>query len=95
MTRGVRIPQITDLKTAIKTYYSRFELSNTDIKKLFGVSSDTTVGKLKRLATEKMAEKNIPFRNPLCVNTEAAYEAWELDIDSLKKRYMELQSLNL
>lgn len=90
----VRIPQITDIRTAIELYYTRLELDNADIKKLFGVTSNTTVGKLKTLVREIMAEKNILFRDPRCVNTIVAYEAWGLNIKDLEERYTNLQKLN-
>lgn len=32
----VRVPQITSLETAIRLYYERIELSNSDIRELFG-----------------------------------------------------------
>lgn len=94
MTR-VRIPQFTDLKTAIELYRTRVELSNADIVKLFGKHSSSTIVKLKELARQKMAEDKIMYLNAQCVNTEAAYEAWGLDIDDLEQRYMRLQELGI
>lgn len=94
MTR-VRIPQFTDLKTAIELYRTRVELSNADIVKLFGKHSSSTIVKLKELARQKMAEDKIMYLNAQCVNTEAAYEAWSLDIDDLEQRYMRLQELGI
>ena len=90
---NVRIPQVISLFIAIKLYYERIELSNADIESLFGKHSSTTVAKLKRLAQDKMIEKNVMSLNALCVNTVAAYEAWGLDIDDLEHRYEKLKQL--
>ena len=92
MTR-VRIPQIVDLKTAINIYYMHTELSNADIEKLFGKHSSSTIAKLKKMAQDKMDEKHVMSWNAICVNTEAAYEAWGLDIHDLERRYKKLKQL--
>ena len=92
MTR-VRIPQIVDLKTAIDLYYMRTALSNSDIETLFGKHYSSTIAKLKKLAQNKMDEKRVMSWNAICVNTEAAYEAWGLDIGDLEHRYKKLKQL--
>lgn len=89
----VRIPQITDLGAAIRLYYERIELSNTDIEILFGKHSSSTVAGLKAMARDKMRENNIPCWNAQRVNTEAAYSAWGLSIDDLERRYQKLKQL--
>lgn len=91
----VRVPQFTDLKTAIELYRNRVELSNADIEKLFGKHSSSTISKLKKMVQDKMVEKNILVRNPRCINTVAAYEAWGLDINDLEERYIRLQELGI
>ena len=88
-----RIPQITDIKTAIELYYSRTMLSNADIIVLFGKHSKRTIAKLKAMAKNKMSEQKKPIFNALCVDTYAAYEAWGLDIRDLERRYKELKKL--
>lgn len=89
----VRIPHIVDIRTAIRLYYERIELSNADIEILFGKHSSSTVAKLKDLAKDYMVQHGIQAWNPLCVNTKAAYAAWGLDIDDLENRYMKLKAL--
>ena len=89
----VRIPQIVDLKTAIDLYYMRTALSNSDIETLFGKHSSSTIAKLKKLAQDKMEEKSVISWNVICVNTEAAYKAWGLDIRDLEHRYKKLKQL--
>lgn len=91
----VRVPQITDLRTAIELYLKRSELSTQDIEALFGNISKGSMVKLKQLAREKIAEKGIRVWNPRHVNTEAAYEAWGLDIEDLKRRYRELKEFEM
>lgn len=39
----VRVPQITSLETAIRLYYERIELSNSDIRELFGKLAPATI----------------------------------------------------
>lgn len=84
---SVRIPQITSLETAIRLYYERTELSNSDIKELFGGCSTATITRLKRKVREKMTEENTPIWNANNVNTRVAYTTWGLDIDDMEKRY--------
>lgn len=91
----VRVPQFEDLKTAIVLYHSRVELSNADIKKLFGAHCNNTISKLKALAREKMAENNVPAWNPQHVNTAAAYEAWGLDIEDLERRFEKIKNMEV
>lgn len=92
-TINVRIPQITSLETAIRLYYERTELTNGDIRELFGQLGNATVAKLKRTAKELMAERNTPVWNAQRVNTEVAYEAWGLDIEKLEYRLKKLKAL--
>ena len=89
----VRIPQLTDLGGGITLYYSRIELSNADIKTLFGKHSSSTVAKLKDLVKNYMVEHDIKAWNPQRVNTKAAYAAWGLDINDLEERYIKLTEL--
>lgn len=93
MKAKTRIPQITDIEAAIRLFYERIELSNTDIEELFGKHSSTTIAGLKAMARQKMREDNVPCWNTQRVNTEAAYSAWGLSIDDLERRYMKLKQL--
>jgi len=86
----VRIPQITSLETAIRLYYERIELTNDDIRELFGKIGSATVVRLKKAARVQMQENNTPVWNAQWVNTEDAYKAWGLDIESLERRYAKL-----
>lgn len=92
-TINVRIPQLVSIETAIRLYYSRIELSNSDIRELFGRLGNTTVVKLKKKAREVMQQNNRPVWNARCVNTLDAFTAWGLDIADLERRHKKIQSL--
>ena len=91
----IRIPQIQSLETAIRIYYERIELRNADIREIFGNICNDTVCKLKRIAKDRMEENDVPSWDAQAVNTEAAFEAWGLDIADLEKRLNKLKKLNL
>ena len=91
---AVRIPQVQDLETAIRLFYERNELSTQDIKTLFACSV-STCSKLKHRAKEQMQEENTISWNASCVNTEAAFRAWGLDIAKMEQSLKRLRSLKL
>lgn len=91
----VRVPQITSLETAIRLYYERIELSNADIRELFGKLANGTVKRLKDKAQEIMNERGTPVWNARHVNTEIAYEAWGLDITDLEHRLKKLKAMGV
>ncbi len=89
----VRIPQISSIETALRLYYSKIELSTTDVKNLFGGVSDTVAWKLKKKAKELMTERGTTIWNARNVNTEVAYESWGLNIADLERRQEKLKKL--
>lgn len=91
---NVRIPQITSLETAIRLYYEHTELSNSDIKELFGKCSSATISRLKSKVREKMAEEKTPVWNANNVNTKVAYSTWGLNIDDLEHRYKKVRLIH-
>ena len=91
----VRVPQIQNLETTIRVYYERIELRNADIREIFGSIGNDTMSGLKRAAKDKMEENDVPSWDAQAVNTEAAFEAWGLDIADLAKRLNKLKKLNL
>lgn len=92
---NVRIPQIVDLSTAIRIYYSRIEVSNADIRELFGPISSVTITKLKKVAADLMNQEDVPMWNSRCVNTETAFKAWGIDIQSLERRRDKLKKYGM
>lgn len=90
----VRIPQLVDVRRAVEIYYSRLDLSNADIKELFGKLSSSTIAKLRAKAEEQRREEGIAVWSSTRVNTVCAYKAWGLDITDLEKRVKALDKLN-
>ena len=94
-TSRVRIPEISNLETAIRLYYEKIELGNKEITELFRNIGYKKATALKEVAKQKMDEDDVPQWNALRVNTKTAYEAWGLNIDDLERRYRKLQKLSL
>ncbi len=93
-TYNVRTPQLTSIETALEVYYSRPELSNSDIRLLFGEKlSSATISRLKAKVREQMAAENVPVWNSQCINTETAFKAWGLDVTNLENRLKKLREL--
>ncbi len=91
---NVRIPQPVSIITALKLYYEHTELSNDNIKELFGNLSGATISKLKKKVYIRMAEENTPIWNAMYVNTEVAYKTWGIDVTDLERRYHKLKELS-
>ena len=91
----VRIPQVSDLKTAIEIFYSHIELRNKDITKLFGKVGNAKIAAMKKNVHDKMREDNVVSWDASAVNTRVAFQVWGLDIKDLEERYKKLQELNL
>ena len=92
---NVRIPQVTDIQTAIRIYYAKTEIGNKDIRELFGSLGNHTIAKLKKAAKEQMDEDEVPNWNAKYVNTKSAYKIWGLDIEDLEKRFRKLKQLGV
>ena len=90
----VRIPQVKDIRLAVELYYSRLDLSNADIKDLFGNMSSTTVAKLKALAEKQRMDDGVAKWSANRVVTMCAYKAWGLDIEDLEKRVKALDRMS-
>lgn len=89
MVRGLM--QITDIKYAVQLYYSRVEISNKEIGKLFNINGTAAIARKKRQARELMTEKKVCACGPATVNTEVAYEAWGLDITQLERKLKKIE----
>ena len=88
--------QPVSIEFAVKLYYERIWLENSDIKQLFNISSSSTLAKYRREVIDYFADKNIsPFHRGMKLDTWRAYEAWGLDINDLEKRLRKLQKLNI
>lgn len=95
---SIRIPRLRDIEGAIRIYYENIEIGTKEIKELFisrnatDISTSTAM-KLKKIAKEKMAEKEIKNWDASRVNTKATFEAWGLEINDLEKRLLKLQKM--
>ena len=81
-----------NIEAAIELYFSKNELGNKDIKRIFGCSDSYACAQKKRV-NEAAAKEDV---RPLVfdannVNAEYAFKVWGLDIDELVKKYKQLQ----
>ncbi len=86
----MRGKHIVDLKTAIELYWSKVELENEDIARLFGASKSTVL-KFKKMVQEEMVKQGVLPWSSTAVVTEVAYKVWNIDINDLERRYKRLQ----
>lgn len=86
---------ISNIDTALRIYYEKPEIGCSEIRELFNVTSSTTISKLKNMARDEMLRSNIKTFGNYSVDTEAAYRAWCIDIESLEKRRVKLKKLGL
>lgn len=81
-----------DIEMAVRLYYEKSEITNNDIKELFGAGS-TLTAKLKKAVLQEMAKRDVKSWLPYSVNTKIAFEVWGLDIDDYEKRLKKLRTL--
>lgn len=88
--------RIKDIDTALRIYYMYPELTNADIKILFGGNiSNFAVNTYKKYARQQEIEDGVKTIGFYTVNTECAYKAWGIDVESLEKRRAKLKKLGL
>lgn len=88
----IRVPQLQDVRAALKTYYERYDLRTQDIVELFGCSHQKAK-QLKDAAQDVQREEGLMFRNASMVDTETAFRAWGIDIESLERRVKKLEKI--
>ena len=81
-----------DLKTAIRLYYEKSELTSKDIMELFSVSM-SCAGNMKRRVRKVMTERNVSTYYPRTINTKVAYDVWGINIEECEKHYAKLIKL--
>lgn len=91
----MNIPQITNIDTVIKIYYSYTEIGTKEMTQLFTRHSKSTINRLKKIAKKQMIQENVYSYGMYKVNTECAYKSWGIDIQDLEKRRNKLQKLGL
>ena len=91
----INIPLIKSVESALNVYYTFPQLRNVEIKQVFGNLSNAKVCQLKELAREKMNELGIPLWNATAVDTNAAYQAWGLNVTDLERRYAKMKKMEI
>ena len=86
--------RLPNIRTAVEFYYTKVELTTSDICELFGVSI-SGASRLRKDALELMAERKVHCWLPHAVNTAAAYDAWGISIDDYEKRLAKLRKLGI
>ena len=90
----VNVPQVADLETAVRLYYSKNELAPADIRAIFGCSTSTA--RLLRIrGREQMQIDGVPTWNPSYVNTVSAFKSWGLDIEKIERGLKVLRRMKL
>ena len=74
------------------TYYSHPEIGTKEIMTLFNCSR-SLAQKHKAVALKHQQEQGISTFSSRAVNTKCAYEAWNIDIAELERRYKKLKTL--
>ena len=91
----MNIPAMTSVTNAIRIYYEYPELGNKEITELFGKHSSATVAKLKNAVKEEMIKQEVLSHGMNKINTEIAYQVWQIDVDDLERRVKKLRSLKM
>ena len=87
---------VKDLGTAVRIYYSYPEMSNKEIKELFGRNfSGATLARYKSMIRQRQRELGIKTAVPYSVNTKVAFEVFGIDITEIEKNMAKLQKLGL
>lgn len=91
----MRVVQIKDIDTALRVYYTYPELSNAQIRELFGNIAGSTISKYKQAVRAIQAEREVKTSQLNTINTEIAYEVWGINVADLEKRRAKLIKLGL
>ncbi len=82
-----------NIERAVEIYHSTTEISNKEIKEIFGCA-DASARKFKMMARKEMVEQEVEVWFAKNVNTRCAFKSWGLDIADLEKRLQKLQRLS-
>lgn len=85
-----------NIEAAYRLFYEKYSFSNSDIKQIFGITSSSTVAKIKREVIDFFAGTDINPIHSLSgrLDVVRAFEAWGIDIKDLEVRYKKLQKIN-
>ena len=88
------VPQVLDIREAVKLYYEKTELTTSDIMGLFGCKR-TKAQRLKEMAREAQTERSVKVWDARAVNTKTAFPAWGLQIRDMEDSLGALHRLRL
>ena len=83
MPRVLAAPKID---VALRFYFEFPELETAHINELFGGISKSAINNLKKKAREQMVIDNVVTFSPSAVETDSAFKAWNLNVESLKRK---------
>ena len=84
--------KIVDIDTAVEVYYTAPEFGNAEIMKMFACGKSAAL-RLKKIAQAAQAAKGQATFSNNTVNPKTAFEAWNIDIKELEKRFFRKQKL--
>lgn len=95
MARKVSRP-VMDIDAALEAYYcSNGYINNKQIKRIFGLKSDSAVSKVKHMVQDEEVKRGVPIVIPRHVNVKIAYEVWGIDVKELERNKKKLTELDL
>lgn len=84
-----------NIETAFRLYLTQVELTNEDIREIFGVSGNETVRKIKEPVLAAMQERKTPRYGSASINTDVAFEVWHIDPEMLQQKFDAMQKYGL
>ena len=91
----MKLKPFKDINTALRIYYTYPEISNKEIKELFGELGGSTISNYKKAVRDVQVERNVKTSQRNTVNTEVAYDVWGIDVKDLERRRDKLMLLGL
>lgn len=91
----MKVKRIADIDTALYIYYRYPEISNKEIKELFGGLGSAALTKYKKAVQGEQIKQNVKTSQLYTINTEVAYKVWGIDVAELEKRRDKLKKLGL
>lgn len=81
-----RLSIIASIEELVDIYDTRIELNNTDLRRIFGKISSSTIAKIKNRVRDETRKQNHWTMGTYSIRTDVAYQVWGLDIAELRKR---------
>ena len=94
MDRVSNVPPVADAAYAIVCFYSKNQLTSSDLMRIFDRSRSFCCQLIGR-TRDVLEKEGIPLWSLGAVSTVAAYQAWGIDIKHLEKGLKRLQELGL